>query len=104
MRLPLGETGALQLRAARVNRVTALLNPAHHSLLIQDVRRAHGDAPFLVQDSVLRAHDLSEIAEQGERQAEVFGETPIAGSSVHADSKDLRFVLIEVSDISLISF
>ena len=103
-RLSLWQASALQLRAARINRIVPLLDPTHNSLLVQDVGGAQGDAPFLVQDSIIRAHGLPEIAEQGERQAEVFGKALVAGSGIYTDSKDLRVVLTEVSDISLIRF
>jgi len=98
------QTGALQLGAARINGIRTLLDIAHNSIFIHDESGAQRNASFFVEDSVLRADRLAEIAEQGKRQAEVFRKALIAGSRVHADSQDLSIGVVEMCDISLISF
>jgi len=98
------QTGALRHGAARINRSLTLLDKAHNSVLIHDVRGAGRDAPLGVQDSVLCAHRPVEIAQQRKRQTKVLCKAPVAGSRVHTDSQDLRVGLVEFSDISLIRF
>jgi hypothetical protein len=56
------------------------------AFLIDDERGACAEAAFLVEDTVIAHGRAFEIAEERERDLDVFGEARVGGRAVNADA------------------
>ena len=59
---------------------------ADDAFLVEDERGARAEAAFLVEDSVVTHGRAFEIAEQRERDLDVFGEARVGRCAVNADA------------------
>ena len=80
----------------------ALFDVADDAFLVHDESSARGKALFLIVDSVSLGDCAFEIAEEGESNADLFGEGAIGGEAVNTDAKNLRVGCVEFGDITLI--
>jgi hypothetical protein len=72
------------------------------AFLVYDERGARAVAAFFVEDAVVAHGRAFEIAEQRERDLDVFGEARVGGRTVNADAQNLSFGGVEFGNISLI--
>ena len=79
-----------------------LTNVLDHAFFVDHKGRALGEPDDGYQDAVLQRNGLPLVTQDGERDAERFGESLVPGRAVNADSDHLRFGLLEPGDISLI--
>jgi len=73
------------IRARRVNRRASLFDAADDALLVEDEGGARAVAAFLAEDAVVANGRAFEIAEQGERDLDVFGEARVGRGAVYAN-------------------
>jgi hypothetical protein len=59
---------------------------ADDAFLVEDERGARAEAAFLVEDAVVADGRAFEIAEQRERDLDVFGEARVGRCAVNADA------------------
>jgi hypothetical protein len=81
----LGEDAARLERPRRVNRRVALFDVADDAVLVEHERGARAEAAVFVEDAVVADCRAFEIAEQRERDLDVFGEARVGGRTVNAD-------------------
>jgi hypothetical protein len=72
------------------------------SFLVHDERGARAVAAFLVEDAVVADGLAFEIAEERERDLDVFGEARVGGRTVYTDAQNLSFGSVEFGNIRLI--
>jgi hypothetical protein len=65
------------IRARRVNRRASLFDVANDSFFVYDEGGARAVAAFLVEDAVVADGGAFEIAEERERDLDVFGEARV---------------------------
>ena len=98
----LREDAARLIRARRVNGRATLFDVLDDAVLVYDERGARAVAAFFVEDAVV-AHDVAfEIAEQRERDLDVFCKARVGGRTVNADAQNLSFGGVEFGNIRLI--
>jgi hypothetical protein len=73
-------------RARRVNRRVSLFDVTDDAFLVEHERGACAEAAFLVEHAVVADGRAFEIAEQRERDLDVFGEARVGRCAVNADA------------------
>jgi len=96
------QQAACGARSARVNGLAAFLNVLDHPVFIHHEGGAIGKAVLFIQNPVLFGNVSLKIAEEGESKAFLLGEGAVSRRTIDADSQDLRAVLLELGNISLI--
>lgn len=82
----LREDAARLICAGRINGRVALFDVANDAFLVNDEGGARAEAAFFVEDAVVAHGRAFEIAEERERDLDVFGEARVGGRTVNADA------------------
>ena len=80
----------------------SFVDVADDAFFIDQEGGAIAKALLLVEDSVVFDDGAFEIAEDRERDSELFGKFAIGGNTVNTHSENLSFIRFEFGDISLI--
>ena len=86
----------------RIDCDVAFVDVLDDSLLIDHEGSAISEALFFVEDAVVFDDSAFEIAEYRKGNSNLFGEFAVGGNTVNTHAEDLRVVVLEFGDISLI--
>ena len=99
---PVLQQTAGRVRAARVDGRLPDFDVLDHAVLVDDESGAVRESLLFVQNSVVFGDGPLEVAEKREVKVFLLRERRVGGRTVHADAENLRIVLLEFGDISLI--
>ena len=88
--------------SGRIDRHVSFVNVPDDAFFIDQEGGAISKALLLVEDTIILDHGAFEIAEDGERNSNLFCEFAVGGNTVDTHSKNLSLVGFEFGDISLI--
>jgi hypothetical protein len=88
--------------SGRIDRHVPFIDVPDDAFFIDQEGGAISKALLLVEDAIILNDGAFEIAENGERNAELFCEFAVGGNAVDTHSEDLSLVSFEFGDISLI--
>jgi hypothetical protein len=80
----------------------AFVNVPDDAIFIDQEGGAISKALLLVEDTIILHYGAFEIAEDRERDSDLFGEFAVGGNAVYTHSENLSIVCFEFGDISLI--
>jgi hypothetical protein len=86
----------------RIDGHVSFINVPDDAFFIDQESGAISKALLLVVDAIVFNDGAFEIAEDGERNSNLFGEFAVGGNTVDTHSEDLSLVCFEFGDISLI--
>jgi hypothetical protein len=77
---------------------------SNDAFLIDEEGGAIAKALVLIKNTIVLDDGAFEIAEEWEGNLDLLCKFPVGGNAVHTQTKNLRFVVFEFRDISLIRF
>ena len=86
----------------RIDGHVSFFDMSNDAFFIDQERRAISKALLLVEDAIVFDDGAFEIAQQRERNCELFGKFTVGGNAVNTQSKNLSLIRFELGDISLI--
>ena len=86
----------------RIDGHVSFVDMSNDAFFIDQERRAISKALLLVEDAIVFDDGAFEIAQQRERNCELFGKFTVGGNAVNTQSKNLSLIRFELGDISLI--
>jgi hypothetical protein len=85
-----------------IDRDVAFVDVPNDAFFIDQESCTITKALLFVEDAIVFDDGTFEIAEQRERDSDLFGEFTVGGNTVNTHAENLRFVRFEFGDISLI--
>ncbi len=96
------ERTARLIRSRRVNRFSTLLYVTDYPVLVYDESSTASDESFFVEDTIRSDHLTLYVGEERECDSYVLLESSVGGVTVNRNAQNLRVILFEVGNISLI--
>ena len=86
----------------RIDRDVSFIDVSNNAFFIDQEGGAISKTLLFVEDAIVFDDSAFEIAQQRERDCELFSEFTVGRNAINTQSKNLSFVIFEFGDISLI--